>query len=159
MSNRILQYYQKHKNLVRENLNKSRDPLDIEAIHDMRLSIKRIRVVAKLAVEISNNAFNTETSLSELNKFFKASGRLRDIQVTKSLLLNLHESSIDPIIEQFNRSEDKQRKKYEGSMSSFRTEMLDEIELKLSNTFKEFSDKYLLMAGHAGAVRLASHAR
>jgi len=149
MPNPILTYYLKHKNLVLENLVKCEDPEDIEAIHDMRLSIKRMRVVAKLADQVSKNKFNSKESLAELNKFFKKSGRLRDIQVTKSLLVDLNDNALGPIIEQFNKREKKQRTKFDKTLSSFRVEVLDEIELKLSTLLDGISEKRSFQAGHA----------
>ena len=125
---------------------------DIEAIHDMRLSIKRIKVVAKLADQLSDNTFNAKVTLATLNKFFKTSGRLRDIQVTKQLLIDLQNAHLAPVIESFSSREKKQRNKYEQALSTFNKETLGDIELRLVERLKGLTAK----AAMAGALLLLS---
>lgn len=153
MPGRILTYYSKHSKLVEENLLGCADPQDIEAIHNLRLSIKRIRVVAKLADQLSNGSFNAKVSLAELNKFFKSSGRLRDIQVIKELLFNLGDKNIEAVIEDFSQKEEKQRKKFEKSLKSFDIKTLADIEIRLSDHLHDIKPDIV----KAGAIILLSN--
>lgn len=152
MPERILAYYRKHRRLVEENLLASEDPMDIEAIHNMRLSIKRIRVVGKLADHLTDNSFNAKKTLKALNRFFKTSGQLRDIQVTKKLLSDLNNPDISPIIEAFSGREKKRRKKYEQALSSFNKNTLDDIERQLVEGLDGMTPKRAM----AGALLLLS---
>ena len=89
MSSNILEYYQKHKAIIEEQLPLCSDPNDVEAIHNLRLSVKRIRVVAMLAELLSEDTLHSKIILKPINKFFKRSGKLRDVQVTTQLLTAL----------------------------------------------------------------------
>jgi len=71
MTDRIIEYYRKHRQIVEENLELSKDPQDIEAIHNMRLSIKRLRVVASLAVVATDGAFYKKDQVKSVSRFFK----------------------------------------------------------------------------------------
>ena len=147
MPNPILPYYQKHRNLVEEYYHACKDPDDIEAIHNMRLSVKRIRVVAKLTEQLSNHAFDAKNTLRDLNKFFKSSGRLRDIQITKQLLENYHMHDLDPIINRFSKREKKQRVKFDRAIMNFRLEILNDIEISLADELKKHSEEEAIIAG------------
>jgi CHAD domain-containing protein len=146
MSNPILSYYQKHRLLVEENLEQCKDPTDMEAIHLLRLSIKRIRIIAKLTDQISGQSFDAKKTLRDLNKFFNSSGNLRDIQITKELLLDFKHQGLDPIISQFQKRELKQRIKFEQSMLDFRLEIMDEIETRLCIELEKYTEKDILIS-------------
>jgi len=152
MPDHIITYYQKHRHLVEESLIASEDPEDIEAIHNMRLSIKRIRVVAKLADQLTDNSFNAKQSLKTLNKFFKVSGRLRDVQVIKHLLIDLQNPDLSAVIGSLSKREYKQRKKYELALSSFDKSSLDAIEHRLRDGIEGMTTKRAM----AGALLLLS---
>ena len=152
MPERILTYYQKHRQLVEEYLIGCNDPQNVEAIHQMRLSIKRIRVVGKLADQLTNYSFNAQHSFTALNKFFKSSGRLRDIQVTKQLLVDLQDSHLELVIEKFEKREVKQRAIFEESLEQFDHTTFNDIELRLKGYLAELEPKFVL----AGAILLLS---
>ncbi|HSG68535.1 MAG TPA: CHAD domain-containing protein [Bacteroidales bacterium] len=139
MPEQILTYYLKHRQIVEENLTAAKDPGNTEAIHDFRTSVKRIRVVARLTDRITDGAFDRTQGLRELNRLYKASGKLRDIQVTKYLLDNLHEHDLDPIAVVFNRRELKQRGKFELALEAFPWASLDQFEQMLSIAMKGYS--------------------
>lgn len=134
MSEQLLAYYRKHRQIVEEKLHASHDAGDVEAIHDFRTSIKRIRVVARLTDHLCDGAFDEQQSLSELNALFRASGKLRDVQVTKYLLNNLHDHDVDPISRIFDQRELKQRYKFEASLQAFPWQVFDRIEERLMET-------------------------
>jgi len=146
MPERIIAYYQKHRFLVEENLIASGDPHDIEAIHDMRLSIKRIKVVGKLCDQLSKGNFTSKEKLAELNRFFKSSGRLRDSQVTRQLLIDLGEEGLEPVIEFFERKEVKQRIKYESALSEFNSNTLQVIEKAIGFSLQGINARIVMMA-------------
>ncbi|MCK4569173.1 MAG: CHAD domain-containing protein [Bacteroidales bacterium] len=143
----ILAYFQKHKSLIEENLNLCNDPGDVEAIHNLRLSIKRIRVVGRLADLLSNNTFDTKSTSGGISKLFKRAGRLRDVQVIGQLLVDFQNKDLDPVIEMFTRRETKQRLKFEQALAAFRKDTLENYEENLVNVLNSTSSRQALMAG------------
>lgn len=148
MTSPILIYYQKHRAIVDEALILCENTDNIEAIHSMRLSIKRIRVVGKLADIISDGTFNSKSRLKEINKFFKKSGKLRDSQVTKHLLMDFNDQSLLPVIEMFTSREIKQRSKFEVALSSFDKLYFDDFEVALKDMILGVSEKKVLSCGN-----------
>jgi CHAD domain-containing protein len=139
MSSNILEYYQKHKAIIEEQLPLCADPNDVEAIHNLRLGVKRIRVVAMLAELLSENTLHSKILLKPINKFFKRSGKLRDVQVTSQLLLSFSNSNLQPVINIFREREKKQRVKFETELGLFDTKCLDDFEHALNELLKNIS--------------------
>jgi len=147
MSIPIISYFQKHRQIIEENLLLCRNPLDIEAIHNLRLSIKRIRVVLRLTTMIEPASFDVSRQLFLINKLFKQSGRLRDTQVTKQLIIDENKQGFEPLLANLNRREAKQRKKFEQAVEGFNSENLSEIETCLIHTLDGVSAQQCLHAG------------
>jgi len=148
MPDQVLSYFRKHKHLIEENLQLCEDPKDIEAIHNLRLSVKRIRVVARIASLVKPDTFIVSKQLREINKLFKCSGRLRDIQVTRQLLIDLQNSILDPVIDQFDHRETKQRKKFEKTLEKFDYTGLGDLESNLQKAFEGVSPEAVLQAAY-----------
>lgn len=147
MSNPILTYFQKHRQIIEENLLLCRNPLDIEAIHNLRLSVKRIRVVLRLTAMIKPGSFYVSTQVIEINKLFKQSGKLRDIQVTRQLLFEENQQELKPLLANIDRREAKQRGKFEQALEAFKPDTFSEIEKHLGNALEGISAQASLFAG------------
>ncbi len=135
MSEQIIEYYGKHTALIRENLALCHDPQDTAAVHNLRLSIKRLRVVARLCDVLSLQEFDAAASLADINRLFKNAGRLRDIQVLRILARTLageHGSIYPGFDDELLRQEKKRRKKFEAELSVFRQETLEEIGMRIN---------------------------
>lgn len=72
--------------LFREQVLITRQSNDEEAIHKMRLAIKRIRTIHKLKKHLHFQTILTDEFYLVLKRVFAASGKLRDIQVLQGLL-------------------------------------------------------------------------
>ena len=153
---RILTYFQKHKLLIEENLLLCKDPEDVEAIHNFRLSVKRLRVLASLSDLISDDVFDAKSSLREINKLFKRSGRLRDLQVTGQLMTGQQNKDLEPLIKLFHQRIAKQRVKFEKALDIFHKGSLDEFERKLYGLLQNVSEKKAVACGHILLATLKS---
>jgi CHAD domain-containing protein len=147
MNDRIVEYYRKHRILIEENLQLSRDPKDVEAIHNMRLSIKRMRVVADLADRISEGKFKSKQQLTDINKLFKSAGRLRDIQVGIQLLAEFDKEKLVKVIDSFETKELKQRRKYDDVLGEFDPGVLAGFEDELIRHTGNADEKLIMFAG------------
>jgi CHAD domain-containing protein len=146
----ILDYYGKHRVLIEENLLLSADPENPEAIHNLRLSIKRLRVLGKLVENLSQGAFKAKDSLHEINRLFKSAGRLRDIQVLKILVEGLPGNSpanISDFHSYLQRRENKQRVKFDHALASYNKDNPGNLEQELALALQDISDAAALQGG------------
>ncbi len=148
MPDQILTYFRKHKQIIEENLILCKDPANIEAVHNLRLSIKRLRVLGKLADMLSNQSFDSKEQMRAINKLFKRSGRLRDIQVTQQLIRDTQDIALFPIIEKFKTKTHKQRLKFENALQVFDKGCIDAFETRLKNILTGIQAKQALQAGN-----------
>ncbi|NQT78640.1 MAG: CHAD domain-containing protein [Bacteroidetes bacterium] len=151
MPSYILAYFHKHKSLIEENLLLCADPKDAEAVHNLRLSIKRLRVLARLAEELSEGAFDAMGSMKKINKLFRRAGRLRDLHVLVALSTELPEKPLPELADfttHLQAQEKIQRNKFELLLHSFKGKSLDDFGLKLNTLLTDVSEKKALTGGH-----------
>ncbi len=148
MSNPVYPYFLKHKQIILENLELCQDPKDIEAIHNFRLSVKRIKVVMALFETLKKGDFIAKEHLREIKKLYRCSGKLRDLQVTSLLMTDMQFDGLKPIIEAFEARIVKKRIKFEKALMAFDIKWLDQLDKELFNLLKQQSDKKLIASGY-----------
>ncbi len=79
-------YLQKQFTIIVENLAVSQQSFDFDAIHDLRVAIKKVKALFLIVDEISDKKLKVKKRLRKLRKLFKTFGKLRDIQIQKELL-------------------------------------------------------------------------
>ncbi len=90
----ISAYYLEHKGVFEENFRLVLDKFDVEAIHKMRTSTKRLRALFQLIEFLSDEKFKARKQLKKLRQVFKHAGRIREIQI-ESLLVKEYETKLD----------------------------------------------------------------
>ncbi len=128
MPHMILEYFQKHEALIKENLNLCNDPRNVDAIHNLRLSVKRLRVVHRLTMMVTGDRFDGGAEMQEINALFKRAGSLRDVQVLIALCDNMPdvpETMLSGFRDILERRESKRRKKFEDRLRIFDQAVLD----------------------------------
>lgn len=125
MQERLLDYFTKHCGLFIRNFNLVLSDFDADAIHDMRVAIKRIRAVFLLLERLYPHKFNPIEEEGRLRELFRLSGRMRDAQVQQQLLagnaLNLG-STFGEYQAFLHDAENKAIKKFKKFISKFDTE-------------------------------------
>ncbi len=87
MNNDIVQkYFQIHKTIFEDNFKIAAQTAQEEAIHDMRVSIKRLRLLFKFLNFCFDKKFQPKKKAKQLIKVFKSAAILRDIQIQIVLL-------------------------------------------------------------------------
>ncbi|MBN2175591.1 MAG: CHAD domain-containing protein [Bacteroidales bacterium] len=89
MKNRIEKYFIKQLTAFEKNFKKSKKEFDIEAIHEMRLSIKRTKALFLFFEYIDPDNFNARNEFKSIKHLFKMAGNIRDIQVQIRLVKNI----------------------------------------------------------------------
>ena len=96
--------------------------MDEEAIHQMRVAIKRIRTIQKLKKHINFPTIIDEEQYKTIKTIFADSGRLRDLQIQQSLLNNYSKKL------KFSYSE------LSGHLKNRETELTNRLNKTISNT-------------------------
>jgi CHAD domain-containing protein len=116
MHQRLSNYFGKQCTAFTANFVKVRECFDTDAIHDMRVAVKRIRAVLML-LEKLDPAFDAENAEGELSRLFKLSGKMRDAQVQQQLIRK-YESALNQDFSDFihylNRYEKKSIRRFTG---------------------------------------------
>lgn len=92
----IHRYFQIHKLIFENNFKAAVNTFQEGAIHDMRVSIKRLRLLYKLINFCFDENFEPGKRAKYLKKVFKSAAGLRDVQIQKILIedieikLNIH---------------------------------------------------------------------
>jgi len=87
----------------------------IEGIHDLRVEIKKIRALLRLAEQIRPE-FKSRPPIRKLRALFRAAGSLRDIDIEQKIILDKQgHFELSEIVNYLKAKEIKQRKKLAGA--------------------------------------------
>jgi CHAD domain-containing protein len=87
MHEALLEYFQKYQQHLEHYLALCIEDPDSEIVHQLRVSIKRLRAVLHFAEHVAgNDDINAKKQLKSLRKLFKVAGRIRDVQVQQNLI-------------------------------------------------------------------------
>jgi CHAD domain-containing protein len=92
MTEVLKSYYGEHKTVFEENFRQVLESFDVEAIHKMRTSTKRLRALFQLLEFLSEEKFKAKKQLSRLRLYFKHGGKIREIQIEEMLVLQYEHS-------------------------------------------------------------------
>lgn len=85
MQQRLIAFYNAQIEAFRENFEKVREGFGFDAVHDMRVAIKRLRAVIILCEKLYPELSIVHAE-GELRKLFRLSGKMRDAQVQQALV-------------------------------------------------------------------------
>jgi CHAD domain-containing protein len=81
MLQRLKEYYQEHKSVFEKSFQVVLAEFDVEAIHKMRTSTKRLRALLLLIEYLSPEKFKAKKQLKKIRQLFKYAGKIREIQI------------------------------------------------------------------------------
>lgn len=87
MLNRLESYSAKQCEVFLANYHLTISSFNTDAIHDLRVAVKRIRAVFMLLERMFPGRFNAKETEEDLRELFRLSGRMRDAQVQQQLVL------------------------------------------------------------------------
>ncbi|MFN8254608.1 MAG: CHAD domain-containing protein [Bacteroidales bacterium] len=94
-------YFSINSGLLKSNLKEAIKTAEVEAIHNMRVSIKRLNTLLLLLNSGKTPYLRLNGNFDYLKAIFKSSGYLRDLQVMQNLVINHEHFSVNPGFEQF----------------------------------------------------------
>jgi len=151
MDKYIYPYFDKHRKIVLENLEHSRQADNIEAIHDLRTSFKRIRVIIRFAETLSKGRIDASFILRQFKVLYNTSGRVRDIQVHRQLL-NDYEQLLSTSFPEYQiyleRQERKAQKKYLNVSLEYNPFFLNSLDDILRNRLKHVRERSVIVCAN-----------
>jgi len=93
VSNLILRHWKKQQQIFLHNLAILKKQINAEAIHDLRVAIKKLRSYFKLYVIICEQA-DWKTDFSETEKLFSILGKYRDVEMNYNLVESYAEENL-----------------------------------------------------------------
>ena len=117
------------------NLELAKRNYTIEGIHQLRVSVKKIRALKRMTKELYPEESEQLTSLRYLRKIFKYAALLRDIHIIKSLFSEYNNSIFEEKISVkfFNKQEKKAKKEFRKSLK-YQTKAINTL-FDLQNAF------------------------
>lgn len=132
-NNQIHEYFQIHKTKFENNFKIVKQSAEEEAIHDMRVSIKRLQLFYKFIDFYYGKKFNAGKRLKILRKIFKSAANLRDIQIQLTLLEDIEQKLNIKLIEWKNELRIK-----ENTNTELLKEFLSKInDIKINKQFQK----------------------
>jgi CHAD domain-containing protein len=101
MKEAIKSYYFSYKEVFDHNFQLVLDNFNVEAIHKMRTSVKRIRALYILVEHMTDKKFRAKKQLKNIRILFKFGGRIREIQIERQLLAS-YELKLDNKYPEYN---------------------------------------------------------
>ena len=144
MQERLLRYYSKHCSHFVSNFRQALTGFDEEAIHDMRVAIKRLRAVNLLIERLHPRKFDSVSGEGRIRDLFRLSGRIRDTQVQQQLLSACLEHSgttHSEYLHYLKKSEQKSIRKFNKSLAETDAEAeLEDLQKLASELISDSTD-------------------
>ena len=93
--NPILRHWQKETSVLHDNSMRLRDQMDVDAIHDLRVAIKKIRSYRKLHAALLDK--KEPRKAQTIRELFSVLGRHRNIDIAKTLLMSFSDKKKAPL--------------------------------------------------------------
>jgi len=140
-------FFDKQQKIFEEHLQKVKVSDDAELIHQMRLSVKRIRALFTFLQFLTEKPKKGKKDIKALKVVYKPAGRIRDVQVHLELLdtyekrLQFEFTNYRSYLEKLEKQHHKDLKE---SLTDFNTEPIERLHKKTADTLDKFSDKEIM---------------
>lgn len=117
MTEKIRAFYLEYRTVFQENFNMVLENFNMEAIHKMRTSTKRLRALFILVEYLSAGKFKARKQLRKIRTLFKYAGRIREIQIEKQLAMTYEltlKEDFPEYLDYLNTRENREIKRFQG---------------------------------------------
>lgn len=142
----IRNYFSRYLANFRLNLEKAMDEYDPEAIHEYRVSVKRIRAIIRALDRVYDYPLFSGKMIQPLRLMFKAGGTIRDDQVQIGLVENIENDSGHsfPLIKAFYYKRiENQRDSFFLKSIDFEYDSIETISRQIENILEPLDDNIL----------------
>ncbi len=138
----ITHYFAEQRKELEKHFPKARDEHDEDAIHDMRVAIKRLRALFLLLEYLSEHSFSSRKNYKFFKKMFKPSGKIRDIQLQKKIIKEAGQKigiSFDEYLDHLTTKQEQSEENFINEMYNLELEKIGKIEKRVNKTVKKLS--------------------
>jgi len=125
MHKRLTAYSARQCEAILLNYNLTLSSFDADALHDLRVAVKRIRAVFLLLERMFPLQFNAKEAEGDLRELFRLSGKMRDAQVQQQLLetyVNNLDTGLIEYQNYLNKNEKKATSKFKKWLKNYQPE-------------------------------------
>jgi CHAD domain-containing protein len=136
--NHLLEYYRIQKNTLFDKVASLQQQMDVEELHDLRVTLKRMRAFFRMLKKIEPGLYPSTEDYRRIKAFFKTAGKLRDIHVQEKEIakhekdLGIDLSFLQHYLKYFEETYEKQLKA-----------ALDQFDKELYNQYENFLQREL----------------
>lgn len=130
-SESLIAYFHNQKEILVKTLPKAKKNQDIEAIHNLRVSIKTIKAILLLIEYLSDDKFIVKKHFKILRTLFKTTGKIRDIQIQQQIIDEISAISNSIFSEYVNYLNDLERrsiKKFVKKCKKINTKLISRMD-------------------------------
>lgn len=114
-----------------------------EDIHQLRLTIKNLRVILSILDLATNKGFNKRSHLKIFSPLFKSAGRLREAQINMKLMHKLEDKNSRKYLKYLKKKESQQLKDLIRLIKRFDLQRLKRLNRKLISKIGKIKEKKL----------------
>ncbi|HEY2721648.1 MAG TPA: CHAD domain-containing protein [Chitinophagaceae bacterium] len=143
--NPIVTHWNKEIEVFDENLILLRQQLTADAIHNMRVTIKKLRSYLKLCGALMKKE-NDKNALATTKELFSVLGKHRNLETGKQLLLSLshkNQQVLDPVLLYLQLLQDQAGKYCREMLSQYEKKELDQVTSQVEKELKNLTDEEL----------------
>ena len=144
--NPLLRHWQTEIRVFQKNFSLLNEQMNVEAIHDLRVAIKKLRSYFKLYAALFKKK-NTEELFTGTKKIFSVLGRHRNIEMSKQLLLSFagkNKQVLDPLLVYLQLLQDQISDYGRQVLQQYETKDLNDLTNELEQDFQDFNIEEIL---------------
>ncbi|MCB9232847.1 MAG: CHAD domain-containing protein [Bacteroidia bacterium] len=145
--NHLIQHYYRELGTFREHFAQTRAGLGRDDIHQLRVSIKKLRAILHLLELAGKGAWSTAGLLDLFAQLFKKAGKVREAQIN----LGLVENEAAECLGSYSKSQEKKllhrKEKLHAQLEQFDFEKLDQLNQELSQNTKNLLNQTVFEEG------------
>ncbi len=138
--NHLLTYYQTQKNTLIQKMDSLKDKMDVEELHDLRVTHKRLRALFRMLKQIGSELLPEDADYNYIKKFYKTAGILRDLHV-QDKEMSKHEKNLGIDLQFLHdyiaEKEEKAEKDFYAALNNFDRAVYERYEKKLNEEITE----------------------
>lgn len=145
--NPILRHWQVQRKVLHDNLSRLREKMDEDAIHDLRVAIKKLRSYVKLYGHLCHKKDADE--LTSIRKLFSVFGKHRNMSITRKLLTSFSETkAVNPnsLLIYLQLLQDQITPFCQQTLHDFNEVQLDDFTKRLNEHFQNTDQSELCVA-------------
>lgn len=142
--NLLVNYYIELQKMFHHYFEKTLQDQNIENIHQLRVSIKKLKALWSIMQFINPDKWNKKSHKQLLSTIFKPAGRLREVQINYSLIQKNEIQYLKPYKIYLINSQESFKRELLESMRTFDLDQLDGLDKNLLQHFGDLSDETIL---------------